>query len=84
MAIAALGRSGGGDLALDDRSRDPDLPVLCSDCGALLDLDGARVYRFGEQGFLCWSCATRRGGSYDAERDVWTAPPSLADLEREE
>jgi len=67
-------------LAFGDRPPDPDVPIPCSDCGALIDLDGGQFYRFGEEGMLCWACATRRGGTYDPDREVWTAPPSLADL----
>jgi hypothetical protein len=39
-----------------------------------------RSYEFGEQSQLCWSCAIRRGGSYDAKHERWTTKPSTANL----
>jgi hypothetical protein len=63
------------------RERDEDAESsACADCGALVDLAGARTFAFGEQSLLCWSCAIRRGGRYDAGREAWSTPPSVADL----
>ena len=61
-------------------AEEADLASSCTDCGALIDPDGARSFTFGEQGVLCWSCAIRRGGSYDAKRERWTTKPSTANL----
>lgn len=56
----------------------------CADCGALVDLAGARTFAFGEQSLLCWSCAIRRGGRYDAGREEWTTEPRVTDLDQPE
>ena len=54
--------------------------IECADCGELMEelapafesLDGSII--------LCFECATRRGGLYDAERDEWVEPPELSDV----
>ena len=63
-----------------DESREPELASNCSDCGAPIDPDGSRSYAFGEQGLLCWSCAVRRGGRYDADSETWSRAPSVSGL----
>jgi hypothetical protein len=65
------------------RSEMADL-VVCSDCGAEISLSAGRVFTFGTSGALCWECAERRGGSYDATHERWSSPPSISDLEEEE
>jgi hypothetical protein len=65
-------------------AREREETTSCADCGALLDIAGARTFAFGEQAVLCWSCAIRRGGRYDAGRESWTTPPSVADLDEAE
>jgi len=70
----------GSEVANHDREPEGDLASACAECGALIDPDGARSYTFGEQGVLCWSCAIRRGGSYNPDDEVWTTPPSIAGL----
>jgi hypothetical protein len=67
-------------LANHEREAEGELASACAECGALIDPDGARSFAFGEQGVLCWSCAIRRGGSFDPNEEVWTTPPSVADL----
>lgn len=52
----------------------------CADCGAVISIATDRGFSFGAQGVLCWECAIRRGGSYDANEDRWTEPPDVADL----
>jgi hypothetical protein len=64
----------------DPESEQGELASACAECGALIDPDGARSFPFGEQGVLCWSCAIRRGGSYSPDEEIWTTPPSIADL----
>lgn len=54
--------------------------VACADCGAQISRAAERGFAFGEAEVLCFACAERRGGRYDAEEDRWTRPPSLADL----
>lgn len=67
-------------MANHGREMEADLASACADCGALIDPEGARTYSFGEQGVLCWACAIRRGGSYDAGEEVWTTAPSVVGL----
>jgi hypothetical protein len=55
----------------------------CLDCGTETSPAAGRSYAFGSSGVLCWECALRRGGSYDAERDDWSVAPQVGDLERE-
>ena len=52
----------------------------CSDCGATIDPGADRGFLFGADGVLCWGCAERRGGSYDARRECWSRPPRIDDL----
>lgn len=58
--------------------------AACADCGAQILPSADRGYAFGAQGALCWSCAIRRGGSYDADQDRWTVAPEVADLQERE
>jgi hypothetical protein len=55
----------------------------CVDCGAELDSGQDRAFAFGTTGVLCASCAVRRGGRYDVERDAWSVAPDYRDLESE-
>jgi len=52
----------------------------CAECGAVISRAAERGFAFGEAEVLCFACAERRGGSYDAEEDRWTQAPSLAGL----
>lgn len=52
----------------------------CLDCGEIVDEALGRTFTFGENGILCWRCAERRGGEYDASEDRWLAAPRVADL----
>ena len=54
----------------------------CADCNAPTT-PGDRGYAFGTTGLLCWECAVRRGGSYEADEDRWTRSPDVADLHPE-
>jgi hypothetical protein len=56
-----------------------DLASSCAACGADVD-PRERVYGFGADAVLCFSCAASRGGSYDAAHDRWTRPPDVSDL----
>ena len=52
----------------------------CAECGAVISPSTDRGYAFGLDKVLCWSCAMRRGGSYDADSDRWSVDPNVADL----
>ena len=52
----------------------------CALCGESIPVDSERSFAFGAGNVLCWECAIERGGSYDAERDVWASVPDLAGL----
>ena len=54
----------------------------CADCGAVVIEGLSPLYNFGESGVLCWECAIRRGGKYDAEHDTWVEAPNTTDLMR--
>lgn len=54
----------------------------CADCGAPMDGAVDRSYPLRQGGVLCFRCAVRRGGSYDAEEDRWRTAPSVNDLEQ--
>lgn len=58
--------------------------VPCSDCGAEVSIAGARAFTFGSAGVLCWDCAVRRGGSYDAQHERWSTAPRTGDLHDED
>ena len=59
---------------------DGERPSTCSDCGSPVEAGRDRGFSFGSDGVLCWACALRRGGSYDARRERWTRPPRVDDL----
>ncbi len=62
---------------LNERS---ELPTICADCGLDTGLDDSRAFEVTDDEVLCWACALRRGGVFDAEQERWTVPPDLADL----
>ena len=65
------------------RRSEADLVRPCADCGAPIE-EESRVFGFGSDAVICWTCALRRGGAYDSEEDRWTIAPSVTDLlERE-
>lgn len=55
----------------------------CADCGAQVVAVDDRAFEFGTQGLLCWPCAERRGGRYDAEQERWSVAPDIAGLQRQ-
>jgi hypothetical protein len=57
--------------------------TTCADCGATVSASAEPCYGFGAQGFVCFECALRRGGSYDSDQDRWSIPPDVADLQSE-
>jgi hypothetical protein len=62
------------------QERDRERYSICSDCGSRMEAGRGREFAFGHDGVLCWACAIRRGGSYDAGRDSWTRAPRVDDL----
>ncbi len=52
----------------------------CIDCGAELWPDRDRAFPSGPETYLCFDCAERRGGVYDADEDRWTVPPDATGL----
>jgi hypothetical protein len=58
---------------------DPNELVDCLDCGVTIVPSLDRAFRLSNEAFLCFECAERRGGAYDAEKDRWTMPPNVAD-----
>jgi hypothetical protein len=53
--------------------------LTCTACGAAIN-PRDRVYSFGAEGALCFSCAVQRGGEYDAGQDRWTRSPDVSDV----
>jgi hypothetical protein len=52
----------------------------CSSCGTVVGEGLSPVFAFGDGAMLCWKCAMRRGGQYDAEKDTWVVAPDINDL----
>lgn len=52
----------------------------CADCGAEVHAARDRGYALDPENVLCFACATRRGGSYDEQRDLWVEPPDVGDI----
>jgi hypothetical protein len=64
-------------------SQDPDEWIdasVCVDCGAQLWPDVEPTFATGPNTYLCFECAERRGGVYDADEDRWTVPPDASGL----
>jgi hypothetical protein len=59
-----------------------DQGTQCADCGARILAGAEDGFDFAEGSTLCATCATRRGGSYDARQERWVRAPSVADLEQ--
>jgi hypothetical protein len=49
----------------------------CIDCGATLWPDVGRAFATGPDSYLCFACAERRGGVYDASQDRWSVAPDV-------
>lgn len=52
----------------------------CIDCGAELWPDVDRAFLCSSEIYLCFECAERRGGVYEADEDRWVVPPDVAGL----
>lgn len=55
----------------------------CAECGAVLPEGAVGTFAFGDGAVLCFECAVRRGGEYDAEEDHWLVTPNLEGFEGE-
>jgi hypothetical protein len=53
---------------------------FCIGCGAEMWPALDRAFACGPDAFLCFECAERRGGVYEADEDRWTEAPDVADL----
>jgi hypothetical protein len=56
------------------RSETPDL-ATCAICGAEIVPARDRAYAAGRDTFLCFACATQRGGTWDELQDRWLEAP---------
>jgi len=52
----------------------------CAGCGEFFSPPEDRGYWFSDQTFLCWDCAVRRGGVYDAVTERWINAPDVSGL----
>ncbi len=59
---------------------DADEFEFCSECGSDVHAARDRTYAIDAERMLCFSCALRRGGSYDERHDLWNHAPDLAGL----
>jgi hypothetical protein len=64
-----------------EEEREEERTLACADCGASTFATD-RAYEFGSEQLLCWQCAERRGGRYDAHQERWSRAPDVADLRR--
>ena len=54
--------------------------VDCIECHATIAAERDRAFAVTEDEWLCFECATRRGGVWDDEEDEWTTTPDLTGL----
>jgi hypothetical protein len=52
-------------------------------CGTTVDPTLDKPFAFTNDIVLCHSCALRRGGAYDSDREHWGVWPSLEGIPRE-
>jgi len=52
----------------------------CCDCGAAIAAATDRSFAVSDEEVLCFDCAVRRGGVYDALWERWTLVPNVAGL----
>jgi hypothetical protein len=55
-------------------------PDSCCECGAPIWPDVDRSFVCSPEAYLCFACAERRGGVYDAAEERWTAAPDVVGL----
>ena len=49
--------------------------ATCAVCGAEIAPARDRAYAAGPDTFLCFACATQRGGTWDEQQDRWIEDP---------
>jgi hypothetical protein len=54
--------------------------TTCLECGEAIWPEKDRAFAASPESYLCFECAERRGGVYDAQQDRWTTPPDVTDL----
>jgi hypothetical protein len=52
----------------------------CALCGERISPATERAFSFGAGNVLCAVCAAKRGGRFDADRDLWDVAPDLSGL----
>jgi hypothetical protein len=52
----------------------------CCDCGAEIWPEADRAFPCSPETYVCFACAERRGGAYDADEDRWVVAPDVAGL----
>jgi hypothetical protein len=57
--------------------------VTCIDCGESVDAAFDRPFAITDEVVLCFTCATRRGGAYDSDKEKWVAVPLLEAIPEE-
>lgn len=69
----------GSDLAntMAMNSEDWGQTVECVDCGAPISPALDRCFGFEEDAYLCFDCATRRGGVYEHRFERWSVFPEV-------
>jgi hypothetical protein len=58
----------------------PDETSDCVECGAELRPEVDRAFACSPDTYLCFECAERRGGVYDADEDRWTVAPDVSGI----
>jgi hypothetical protein len=61
-------------------ANEPAEPSACSECGAVIFPDIDRAFASGPDVHLCFECAERRGGVYDADEDRWAVAPDVSGI----
>lgn len=54
--------------------------AICCECAAPIDAATSRAYVCSPETLLCFTCAERRGGVYEAVQDRWVIPPDVSGL----
>jgi hypothetical protein len=67
-------------MVINENADEQDEAVACIGCGAELWPDVDRAFACDDDSFLCFECAERRGGVYDADEERWSVPPDVIGL----
>lgn len=52
----------------------------CVACNAAIAAATDRAFAISNDDYLCFGCATERGGIFDEELERWSVPPETSDL----